>query len=382
MSRVNLIGVIMPENLWLEDNVASLDAFRREMSQCTDSLELYIDSPGGDVMTSNSMSTLIAEWCLNHPNAKPTCKIGGLCASAAANIVAKLPKSFTVSCYEDTLVMYHSAYAMITGGPESLRDNAVLLDLVNSVIIDKLLAKTTLDEQRVRNAFREGRELWLSGRELKDCGLVDSVIDEKSEGAVIQAVYGGTAKGNADAVRYAACVTSGIKAKLEAYMSDNNNNKPEVDEETLESTKAQALATEETTEETETKAECGDNETETKAETKAETKSEDEVEKDDIEEEVEKEEKDDGDADEIEVLKAENASLKAEVESLKAIVAKYQPTATPSAKATNADWMTLVRELNAKHLPEQEYAKAYIALKQTHRNEFDAFMNKHTMRSF
>lgn len=372
MSRVNLIGVIMPENLWLEDNVASLDAFKDELSQCTDNLELYIDSPGGDVFTSNSMSVLIAEWCLSHPNAKPTCKIGGLCASAAANIVAKLPKSFTVSCHEDTLVMYHSAYAMITGGPESLRDNAVLLDLVNSVIIDKLLAKTTLDEQRVRNAFREGREMWLSGRELKDCGLVDSVIDEKSEGAVIQAVYGGTTKGNADAVRYAACVTSGIKAKLEAYMSDNNN-KPEVDEETLESTKAQALATEETTEETETKAECGDNETETKAE--------DEVEKDDIEEEVEKEENDDtDDTDEIEALKAENASLKAEVESLKAIVAKYQPSATPSAKATNADWMTLVRELNAKHLPEQEYAKAYIALKQTHQTEFDAFMVSHSAR--
>ena len=371
MSRVNLIGVIMPENLWLEDNVASLDAFKREIAQCDDSLELYIDSPGGDVFTSNSMSVLISEWCLSHPNAKPTCKIGGLCASAAANIVAKLPKSFTVSCHEDTLVMYHSAYAMITGGPESLRDNAVLLDLVNSVIIDKLLAKTTLDEQRVRNAFREGREMWLSGRELKDCGLVDSVIDEKSEGAVIQAVYGGTTRENADAVRYAACVTSGIKAKLEAYMSDNNN-KPEVDEETLESTKAQALATEETTEETETKAECGDNETETKAE--------DEVEKDDIEEEVEKEEKDDDDTDEVEALKAENASLKAEVESLKAIVAKYQPSATPSAKATNADWMTLVRELNAKHLPEQEYAKAYIALKQTHQNEFEAFMVSHSAR--
>lgn len=379
MSRVNLIGVIMPENLWLEDNVASLDAFKNEIAQCTDSLELYIDSPGGDVFTANAMSTLIAEWCLSHPNAKPTCKIGGLCASAAFNIVAKLPSSFAISCFEDSLFMAHSAYAMITGGPESLRDNAVLLDLVNSVVIDKLLAKTTLDEQRVRNAFREGRELWLSGKEAVACGLVNEILGGQADTTVITATFKHNA--NAEAYKYAACVTNTIRTKLEAHMAEEN--KPTVEE---TETKAEAEVTMEAKAEVvaeaveleedkeEAKAECGDNETETKAE--------DEVEKDDIEEEVEKEEKDDDDTDEIEALKAENASLKAEVESLKAIVAKYQPTATPSAKATNADWMTLVRELNAKHLPEQEYAKAYIALKQTHQHEFDAFMVSHSKRSF
>lgn len=371
MSRVSIAGVILPENFWLDDNVASLDAFRRELSQCDDNLELYIDSPGGDVMASNTMSTLISEWCLSHPNAKPVCKIGGLCASAAANIVAKLPSCFTVYCYEDTLAMYHSAYAMITGGPESLRDNAVLLDLVNSVIIDKLLAKTTLDEQRVRTAFKEGREMWLSGRELKDCGLVDNVIGEKSDRAVIQAVYGGTGtNGNADALRYAACVSNRIRAKLEAHMEAEETKKPEVEE-----TEANAQALEEESAKAESeaavKSECGDEE----------TKAEDEVEKDDIDEAID-DEKDDDDTEEIEALKAENASLKAEVESLKAIVAKYQPSATPSASkvAPKADWLTMVRALNAKHLPEQDYAKEYVALKQAHQEEFNAFMSAHTVR--
>ena len=69
---VSIKGVIMPENLWLEDNVACLSDFKREMAQCGDTLDLYIDSPGGDVMTSNTMSTMIAEWCLANPKAKCT----------------------------------------------------------------------------------------------------------------------------------------------------------------------------------------------------------------------------------------------------------------------------------------------------------------------
>ena len=373
MSTVHIVGVIMPDNFWLEDNVAALDSFKREISECNDNLELAIDSPGGDVMSSNTMSTLIAEWCLNHPNAKPICRIGGLCASAAANIVAKLPSCFTVECFEDSLVMYHSAYGMIVGGPEAMRDNAVLMDLVNSIVIDKLISKTSLDPMRIKEAFKEGREMWLDGKELKECGLVDNVLGEASDKVVIQAIYGEkTGKGsNADALRYAALVTKNMKAKLEAYMAEET--KPEV-EETEEQAKAEVVseAEEETTEEAQ--AECG----------KEETKAETETEKEDIEEEVDEQKDDEPEVDweaKAEDLKKECDALKAEVESLKALVAKYQPTATPTqSQTTKSDWLAMVRELNAKHLSEQEYAKAYTALKKAHMEEFQAFMNSHTNR--
>ena len=86
---------------------------------------------------------------------------------------------------------------------------------------------------------------------------------------------------------------------------------------------------------------------------------------------------------EMEALKAENESLKAEIESLKALVAKYQSTAkATAAPAVKQDWMAMVRELNAKHLPEQAYAKEYVALKQAHKAEFDEFMAKHSTRVF
>ena len=370
MPTVNIKGVIMPENFWLEDNVACLSDFRREMAQAGNELNLYIDSPGGDVMTSNTMSTMISEWCLANPNGKCTCVIGGLCASAAANIVAKLPAQFTVSCYEDSLFMYHSAYAMVMGGPDALRDNAVLMDLVNSIVIDKLLSKTTLDETRVRTAFKEGREMWLDGKEAVACGLANNIRGGQADTTVITATY--TSNTNAEAYKYAACVTNTIKSKLEAHMAEEN--KPEVEETEAKATaeatleaKAEAVAeaVEPETEEEEAKAECGDEETKAEVETEDEPEDETEAEEDE----------------EVKALKAENEALKAEVESLKALVAKYTPTASPSAKvAPKSDWLTMVRELNAKHLPEAEYAKQYTALKAEHKAEFDTFMSSHTVR--
>lgn len=322
-------------------------------------------------MTSNTMSTMIAEWCLANPKAKCTCVIGGLCASAAANIVAKLPANFTVSCHEDSLIMYHSAYAMVVGGPDALRDNATLMDLVNSVVIDKLLSKTTLDETRIRTAFKEGREMWLDGKEAVACGLANEIRGGQAETTVITATFNNNM--NAEAYKYAACVTNTIKAKLEAHMAEEN--KPTVEE---TETKAEAEVTQEAKaevkseavepEEEEAKAECGEDET------KAECGDEDEPKAEDTEETEPEEDE------EMKALKAENASLKAEVENLKAIVAKYTPTATPTAKAVKADWLTLVKELNAKHLPEQAYAQAYSRLKAEHKEEFTVFMSQHTVR--
>lgn len=369
MPTVNIKGVIMPENFWLEDNVACLSDFRREMAQAGNELNLYIDSPGGDVMTSNTMSTMISEWCLANPNSKCTCVIGGLCASAAANIVAKLPANFTVSCYEDSLLMYHSAYAMVMGGPDALRDNAVLMDLVNSIVIDKLLSKTTLDEKRVRTAFQEGREMWLDGKEAVACGLATDIRGGQADTTVKTATY--TSNANAEAYKYAACVASTIRTKLEAHMAEET--KP-----TVEETEAKAKAEATVEAKAEVNAEAVEPE-EAKATCDEETKAEaDTTEDEDTKEEEAKAEEED---EEVKALKAQNEALKAEVESLKALVAKYTPTASPTApKAVKTDWLTMVRELNAKHLPEQEYAKHYATLKAEHKDEFDAFMRSHNTR--
>jgi len=367
MSNLNIKGVIMPDSYWLEDNVATLSAFQQEISQIEDGIDLYIDSPGGDVMTSNSMSAMLAEWCLAHPNAKCACTLGGLCASAAANIVAKLPKAFTVSCHPDTLCMYHSAYGFVEGGPDALRDNAVLMDLVNSIVIKNLLQKTNLDEERVRTAFKEGREMWLDGEELKECGLVDNLLDGDAEHVELK-VNNDTKQGT-EAMRYVACVCKYVNAKLEAHIMDEEKKEPVAEEtqvvtaETAQETVAETVA--------EIKAEC-DEEKETKAEAEEEEPKAEETEE-------EEEPKAEEESEEVKALKAENESLKAEIESLKALVAKYNPTATPEKTVERKDFRQLMKEIPSG-LSQQEYAKRFSALKKEHKEEYDAYMNAHQYR--
>lgn len=366
MSRVNIVGVIMPENLFLEDDVASLDAFKREMAECKDNLDLYIDSPGGDVFTSNSMSTMIAEWCLAHPNAKPTCRIAGLCASAAANIVSKLPSCFTVSCFEDSLFMVHSAYGMVFGGPEALRDNAVLMDLVNSIVMEKLIEKTTLDPERIRDAFREGREMWLDGKEAVSCGLVNELVGGEAGEAALKVKM--KAEKGVEAFRYAACVIDTIKAKLKAH---KESIMAEVDEKKILAAKAEEEEKEDVPpvddeDDTDVDAACDDDKTDAKAEDVPEAPADEDPDAacgDDLKQE-------------LEALKAEVAALKAENESIKA---KYSVKATAKQVEPKKDFAQLVREL-PKGLSQDKYAEAYSKLKAEHMEEFEAYMKAHQTR--
>lgn len=371
MSKVNIKGVILQDNWYMESGVTTLADFQREINQCKDSIELEIDSQGGDVFTSNCMSTMLSDWAIRHPNAKATCIVGGLCASAAANILAKLPACFQTECYEDSLIMYHSAWGVVEGSPETLRDNALLMDLVNSVVITKLLDKTTLDSNRVHDAFKAGREMWLDGKEAVSCGLVNSIRGGNADTTIINASY--EEANGTDAYRYVAAVVKNIKSKLEARKTMAEEIKEEVKAE--ETTQVTAEVT--NTPVAEAKAECEEEEKKEEAKAECEEKEEAKAEAETEEEEPKAEEEDD----EVKALRAENESLKAEVNNLKAIVAKYNPTATTAqAQAVKTDWLTLVKELNAKHLNENEYAKEYIALKNAHKSEFDAFMSNHTSR--
>ena len=304
---------------------------RAALDETGNEVELYIDSPGGDVMESNAISMAIAEHAMAHPGGRFTCIIGSLCASAAANILAKLPSCYTVKAHAESLVMFHSCTGWVEGGPEQLRDYSVLMQLVNEAVINALASKTTLRIEEIKAAFADGRELWLDGKAALDCGLVNELIDAKPE----QMQY--TVNARTSAVL---ALVAKYKQHMEAKMNEEEN-KPTAEQETTPNTTEPVTEGEELnepTEETDWQAEC-------------------------------------------DKLKAENDELKKELESLKALVAKYQPTAKPTATAApKADWLALLRPLNALKLPEAEYAKRYAKLKAEHKAEFEAFMKAHQAR--
>lgn len=332
---------------------ATAQAVREGLEASGENVEIYIDSPGGDVVESNAISLAISEYTLKHGEKKYSCIVGSLCASASANILAKLPSAFVVKAYKDSLIMYHSCSGIVEGTPEQLKDFGTMMTLVNEAVIRELITKTTLPISEIKSAFCTGRELWLDGTKAKECGLVAELIDAQPDIHDFEC-NDGTKKVLALVAKY--------KSKLEKTMEEENK-EIEVVETTLPETP------------------------EAPAEAPVEAPAETELEKEEIKEEIKEELNEAPEEDweaKAKALEAECGELKKELEALKALVAKYTPT-VPAGKTTvtaKADWLTMVKELNAKHLTEQAYASEYIALKKAHENEFKAFMQAHSSRKF
>ena len=310
------------------------------------------------------MTFALSRWCLDHPNRQMTVRIGSLCASAAFNFVVALPKSCKVTAYANSLLMAHSCAGGACGNPEDLRSTAEEMDKINQTVIDGLMLKTTLPVKQIKEAFMSGHEMWLTGKEAQECGLVN----ELDNGMVFEGFTAFASTNYASQYGIEQIVAT-YKLKQETIM-DENKEDTIIAEENQTVITAEATENEETTEETAT----AENTEETEETTAEETEETEET------QECEDEEKT--------ALKAQNdeltakvTALEAEISELKATIEKYKPTAKATSTVTEKkDWLAMVKELNNKHLPEQEYTKAYIAMKKDHEAEFTAFMKSHTSR--
>lgn len=352
MAKIEIKGIICADGWGYEEDTMPANVMKQLEAASEDGeIDLRIDSFGGDVLAANAIGNAIAAWCLEHPNAKCTCTVGSLAASSAANMLARLPVQFRRQAYEDSLIMYHSCYGLVCGGPEAMRDNAVMMDLVNDMAKNALKSRTTLDKERVDEAFREGREMWLTGAEAMECGLVDGMIDGMA--GEIEAI-----DENRSEYRLVASAVKSLKAHKEA------NKMAEIDEKKALEAKAEEeeekdgvppVDAECDDEEKDAQAECGDDENkDAQAETEATAEEED-----------------------VDALKQEIAALKQELESIKAKYSVKAPAVVQTAPAK--DFAALVREI-PKGLSQAKYAAAYSKLKAEHMAEYEAYMQAHQSR--
>lgn len=334
MTYISIVGTIGVD--------VTADGIRNGLGSSDASVELYFDSPGGDVIESNAISLAIAKYCLENPEKTYTATIGSLCASAAANILVKLPGAFSIRAYRDSLFMWHSCQGMVDGTPEQLCDYAAMMTIVNESVARALSSRTSLDATTINSAFKAGRELWIDGNKALSCGLVGELIDSSPE----THEYSSTPQIARTLQLVAEYKT---KRKLEAQM-DEEKKEPTAEEEVVVTTE------EKPAEET----------------------------KEGIEKEVEKELDTPPEVDwqaECEKLRGECNELKKELDALKALVARYTPSAKPQAQPQpKTDWLALVHALNERKLTDVEYAREYGRLKAEHKAEFDAFMQAHSIR--
>lgn len=153
----------------------SAQSFKSELDALGDInvLNVYINSPGGDVFEGNSIYNMLkrkAKEC------EINMHVDGMAASIASVILMAGTK---ISIPKNAMVMIHKARGGCYGDEEEHRNCANLIEKINNnmkqVYLDRANGK--LDEETLDTWLSSG-DTWLSAQECFDYGLCDEITDE------------------------------------------------------------------------------------------------------------------------------------------------------------------------------------------------------------
>ena len=130
-------------------------------------VNLRINSPGGDVMAARAMVTAVR----GHAG-KVVAHIDGLAASAASFLALSAAE---VRMTQGAFLMIHQAWTISMGNAADLREMADLLEKIDAAIAADYQRKTGKSAEQVQAWMAE--ETWFSADEARAEGFVDTVVD-------------------------------------------------------------------------------------------------------------------------------------------------------------------------------------------------------------
>jgi len=131
-------------------------------------LNLRINSPGGDVFEARAIATAIKAHA-----GKVVAHIDGLAASAATTIAAAADE---VVIADGSFYMIHNAWTLVMGDKNDMNTTAGLLDKIDGAIRDDYMKRTGLSAEKVVEYMNA--ETWFSAAEAVELGFADRMADE------------------------------------------------------------------------------------------------------------------------------------------------------------------------------------------------------------
>lgn len=202
-SVLRLDGPISTET-WFGDEVTP-EAFRAELEAHPGDIEVYINSPGGDVVAGSQIYTMLMEH-----KGSVTVKIEGLAASAAS-VVAMAGTRVLMA--PTAYMMIHNAWSFAMGNSSDMRHEADVLDAVDEGIREAYHIKTGMRYSTLAQMMED--ETWMSARKCVELGFADGYIgaaapedpdeddgDEDEDGAKGAAMIAAMTRGRIPAVAY------------------------------------------------------------------------------------------------------------------------------------------------------------------------------------
>jgi len=129
-------------------------------------VNLRINSPGGDVFEARAMATAIKA----HGNV--TSYVDGLAASAATYVATSANK---LNIATGSMFMVHNAWGIAVGNKADMTKMASLLDKIDQTIINDYVSKTGKPAEEI--AALMNAETWMNAEEAVAMGFADSVVE-------------------------------------------------------------------------------------------------------------------------------------------------------------------------------------------------------------
>lgn len=136
-------------------------------------LNIYINSPGGDVFTASTMISMLER--LKDKGTEINAYVDGLSASAASFLMFVADNIYL---YKNSIVMVHKPMSYAIGNANDLQKTIDALNKIeDSVMIPMYLSKAKCDEAKIKELI--DAETWLSSTEMQEYFNVTVLNEEK-----------------------------------------------------------------------------------------------------------------------------------------------------------------------------------------------------------
>lgn len=163
---------------WDDEDTTAM-SFKKDLEDLgdIDTLNIYVNSPGGSVFQAQAIHSIITRQ-----KAEKNAYIDGLAASAASFLIMAADKIFMP---KNATMMIHNPLALVIGNANDLRHEADALDKIRVGMIEAYLAHAgeKLDEKKLKELL--DAETWLTAEESYNYGLADELIDAKDIAACV-----------------------------------------------------------------------------------------------------------------------------------------------------------------------------------------------------
>jgi ATP-dependent protease ClpP protease subunit len=153
---------------WPFNDAAELVRTLAEMNQ--GKITVRINSPGGDVFDAVAIFN-----ALRSHKSKIITRVESLAASAAS-FIALAGKE--VHAYQNAMFMIHNSWGYTAGNQYYLREMADILEKIDENMVDIYAGNSNIGKKEIREMMKA--ETWLTAREAKEKGFVDTIIDGKA----------------------------------------------------------------------------------------------------------------------------------------------------------------------------------------------------------